>query len=104
MSYSALTTVGRKLGLTDSWGFTVFGMILTLGLGVALVVALAFAAALFPSRAVGRTTCRNFASQTGFKTKFVILNWADTGTCLAQAPNGRWVKNSQIVQFVQGSR
>lgn len=96
--------IARKLRLVDSWGISLFGVILGFTAGLAIVVALLFAAILFPSRAVGRITCRNFASQTGFKTKFVILNWADTGTCLAQAPNGRWVKNTQIVQFVQGSK
>lgn len=101
MSYA---TLGRKLHLTDGWGFTVFGIVATALACAAVLLALIFAAVLFPSRAVGRITCRNFASQTGFKTKFVILNWADTGTCLAQAPNGRWVKNTQIVQFVQGSK
>lgn len=48
-------------------------------------------------RAVGRTTCRHFAEQSGYQTKFTILNWADSGTCLALASNGRWVPNTQLI-------
>lgn len=54
------------------------------------------------SRAVGRTTCRHWGERTNFKTQFVILNWNDTGTCLALAPNGQWVKNTKVAQFLQG--
>jgi hypothetical protein len=65
------------------------------GIGVVIVTS---------SRAVGRTTCRNWSAQTGYETKFVLLNWADTGTCLALAPNGRWVKNTQVLSFANGRK
>lgn len=52
---------------------------------------------VLPSRTVGKTTCRNFSKESGYATRFVIMNWADTGTCLALAPNGRWVNKDSIV-------
>ena len=74
---------------------------ITLGLwivaGATLLVCGFIALIVYPSRAVGRTTCRNWASQTGYETKFTILNWADTGTCLARVPGGRWVQNSRVI-------
>lgn len=97
-------TVSRKLHLTDDLGVTIGGMLAIVFSALAVFVAIAMAAIIAGSRAIGRPTCRNFAAQTGFPTKFVVLNVFDTGTCLAQAPNGRWVKNTQIVQFIQAGK
>ena len=98
------TTWPRRLRLTDSYGISGFGMLLSI-LGVLVVVlTIVFASVVYGGRAYGRTTCVNFATETGFQTKFVVLNWADAGTCLALAPNGRWIKNTQIVQFIQASK
>lgn len=51
---------------------------------------------VYASRAAGRTSCSHWGQQTGYPTKFRVLYWADTGTCLAQTPNGHWVKNTQV--------
>lgn len=52
------------------------------------------------ARHVGHSTCSNWSSQTSVPTKFVLLNWADTGTCLAKTPDGHWVKNSNWYAYV----
>ncbi len=65
--------------------------------GVSLFGCGVIAVVVYPSRSVGNTTCRHWGEQSGYETKFRILNWADTGTCLARTPNGRWVKNTNII-------
>ena len=52
------------------------------------------------SRPVGRSTCANWSRQTGVTTKFVLLNWADTGTCLARTPDGHWIQNTNWNAYV----
>lgn len=52
---------------------------------------------ILPARAIGRSTCHNWGEQTGYRTKFTVLNWADTGTCLAQTSDGHWVPNTHII-------
>lgn len=52
------------------------------------------------SRPVGHSICNNWSRQTGVPTKFVILNWADTGTCLARTPDGHWIQNSNWNAYV----
>lgn len=90
----------RRLGLSDSYGLTAAGFILGILAAVIALVTIILFITLASSRAIGRTTCHNWSAQTGFKSKFVVLNFFSTGTCLAQAPNGQWVVNSQIVQFI----
>jgi hypothetical protein len=100
----ARRTLAGRLWLVDSYGLTPYGVLAIL-IGCALaIVGVMFAAATYGGRSYGRATCARWGAQTGIQTKFVVLNWADSGTCLARTLNGRWVKNSQWVAFVQGSR
>lgn len=93
--------ISRRLGLTSRYGgISGFGIILSAASVVLLLVAVITVVAIGSGRAIGRTTCHHWATQTGFKSKFVVLNFFSAGTCLAQAPNGQWVVNSQIVQFI----
>lgn len=84
--------VAFDFGPNDTAGF-IGGMVT----GLAILVLGIVPTVILPLRAVGRTTCRNFAAQTGYPTKFVVLNWADTGTCLARTPDGHWTKNTNII-------
>ncbi len=65
--------------------------------GLVLFVCGVITIGVLSSRSVGKITCRNWGKNTGYKTKFVIQNWADGGTCLTLTTNGRWVKNTQII-------
>ena len=87
----------ERLHITDSFGLTMGGLMLCILAAVAVFVAVLMFAIVESSRSVGRTTCRNFQTQTGYETKFVLLNFFDTGTCLAKAPDGRWVLNSKVL-------
>lgn len=74
------------------------GWILVTILGaVAALVGVVVPTVTWSSRVVGRTSCRNWATQTGYQTKFAIINWADGGTCLALTSDGHWVPNTQII-------
>lgn len=92
-------TLSRKLGLVDNYGLTGVGFLTALLAGITLLMAVLVTSIVLGSRAIGRTTCGHWASQTGFASKFVVLNFFDTGSCL-----GRWVKNTQIVQFIQAGK
>lgn len=70
--------------------------------GTVALAALLLVVLIVGMRSYGRGVCRQFATQTGFPTKFVVLGFMDSGTCLAKAPDGRWVLNTQIVQFTGG--
>ncbi len=97
-------TVARKLRLTDGYGFTLLGVITTVLLSfVTLILAVGLAVTL-GGRAYGRTTCANWSVETGIETKFAVLNWADSGTCLAKTPDGRWVLNSKWTAFVNAGK
>lgn len=67
--------------------------------GIVLSVVILLVSIVFGSRAYGATECSNWGKQTGYNTKFEVLNFMDTGTCLALAPNGRWVLNTQVLSF-----
>src|SRR4051794_15425967 len=55
-----------------TWWILTFWPVVIFGIMNAIVIG-----AFFISRSIERTTCHNFGEQTGFKTKMVILNWAD---------------------------
>lgn len=97
-------TVCRKLHLSDSYGISGLGILVAILGGGAIFVSALVIGVITTGRSIGRTTCRNWSTQTGFPSKFVILNLFDSGTCLAQAPNGRWVVNTKVVQFIQASK
>lgn len=67
------------------------------------VTAVVMAIAVVSMRSYGRGACATWGRQSGFPTKFVLIGWADSGTCLARAPNGQWVLNTKIVQFIQAA-
>jgi hypothetical protein len=75
------------------------------GLAFAGMIVLGFAALscaliptiVLPSRYVGSTNCRNWSQQTGYPSKFRVLNWFDTGQCLARTPDGHWTLNTNII-------
>lgn len=87
--------------MSRDWGDWLFESFLRLMLVVfgaaALFAAVSMGIAIASSRVVGRTTCHNFAVQTGYRTKFEVLNFFDTGTCLARTPDGHWTKNTNII-------
>ena len=97
-------TVLRRLRLTDRYGATPLGIILTILLSFLAVMALVVFLVVALSRPIGRTTCRNWSGQTGIPTKFVVLNVFDTGTCLARTPDGRWVNNSRVQVYIPGGK
>lgn len=97
------TSLPRRLHLTDYCGLTDLGLILSLLVGAAVIVTVLVVSIVASERAVGRISCRNWAQAAGFPSKFVILNYFDSGSCLAQAPNGRWVSNTKVVQFIQAT-
>lgn len=97
-------TITRRLHLTNSYGITGIGTIVLAVGTLVVLVAVLVSATVLGGRSVGRITCRHWGAQTGFPTKFVVLNFFDDGTCLAQAPNGRWVVNTKVVQFIGATR
>ena len=52
---------------------------------------------VLPSRAIGAANCRNWSRQTGYPSKFVVLNWFDEGQCLARMPDGHWTYSDNII-------
>lgn len=65
--------------------------------GVAGIFGLLIPTITWASRSVGRTTCRNWEEQTGYQTKFQVLNLFDGGTCLAKTRGGHWVQNTHVI-------
>lgn len=68
-------------------------------LGIGVFVGVVTACIIYGGRAYGRPQCARWGVQTGYPTKFVILGWADGGTCLARTKSGRWVLNTQVRAF-----
>lgn len=80
------------------------GILAVLAGAIVLLFALVFVGVTYGGRAYGKPTCRHWGEQVGVQTKFVILNWADSGTCLARTPAGLWVPSSRWQAFVGGSK
>lgn len=97
---AALFLAGGVIVLRNS--DSLLGFLSACGGGCFLLAAILVPTIVLSSRAVGRTTCRHWGTQTNIPTKFVLLNWADSGTCLARTPTGRWVPNSNWAAFVRG--
>jgi hypothetical protein len=84
----------------DNWGYLKFRWIILFGsVGLAVLVASIIAIVIPVSRAVGETNCSNLGEQTGYPTKFRILNFFDTGTCLVRNSNGLWVKDVNVLNM-----
>lgn len=98
---SALTD---RLRLTDCYGVSPLGMLLSLLGGATALVLIGGLAIILGGRAAGRTICRNWSSQTGIPTKLAVLYWADSGHCLAQTPDGRWVLNTKVQVYIPGGK
>ncbi len=95
----------RETWRRDEYGNATFAaFMLTLCSAIVAVCIIVFLAVVLVGRSVGRTTCENWSIETGIESKFVLLNWADTGTCLAKAPDGRWILNSNWQAFFQADR
>lgn len=73
-------------------------------IAVVIVMFGIFSAVVYGGRANGRGTCSQWEQQMGVPTKFTVLNWADSGTCLAKTPEGIWVKNTNWQAFVGGGQ
>lgn len=68
---------------------------------IALLLVTIFAANIIGCRLNGPGACEQWGQQTGHRTKFRLIGFLDTGTCLAQLKNGRWVINSSVGAFNQ---
>lgn len=77
--------------------FSGWGFLAAITCAIAVIMAILVPLVTYGSRNQGRISCRSFASQTGYPTKFVLLNSWDTGTCLARTRSGRWVPKGQLV-------
>ncbi len=98
-----MSVLKDKYGMVrDVW--VICGFVVAFTLLVAVFTAVMIAAIISISIPYGRTSCRNWAKRTGVATKFTRLNFFDTGTCLAQAPDGRWVKNTSVQVFIPGAK
>ena len=96
-------TEGYQRGELRGWvAGTIIGTVIALF--IAAFVAILMAIILAISIPVGRGICNRWEEQTGVETKFVRLNLFDTGTCLAKAPDGRWVKNTSVQVFIPGGK
>jgi hypothetical protein len=93
--YSSGYRSGR---VRDVWGFVTCVAL------AAVLVAAVVVTVIAVSVPLGRTRCKHWAEQTGIPTKYARLTFFDTGTCLAQASDGRWVKNTQVQIFISGTR
>lgn len=91
--------IDRRYGGLSGFGFGV----VFLGTIFALI-AVVCVAIIAGGRITGRTGCANWGMETGIPTKFVILNFGNTGTCFAHAPDGRWVPKDQWAVFVSGQK
>jgi hypothetical protein len=94
----------RWLRLCDQWGISFFGMICSVLLGCAAIVLVSLLLTIAIGRNAGRTSCHNWSVETGIQTKFAVLYWADTGKCLAKAPDGRWVLNTRVQVYIPGAK
>ncbi len=90
-------TIRRRFRLVDGFGLTGLGFVVTGVAGFLLFVTVVMVSVVGLSRHFGRIACGNWSSETGYPTKFVLLNTASTGTCLARTPSGRWVVNSKVI-------
>lgn len=66
---------------------------------VMLVFAIAAPATVYITRAVGRTQCDSFSTQTGRPTKFAVYHGWSFGQCLTPSANGEWIPTSALRQF-----
>ncbi len=92
--------IGRRLRLTDSFGLTMGGFVVSLVTVIVAFIAILSVLVIGLSRHYGRISCANWSAETGYPSKFVILNTASGGTCLARTPSGRWVVNSKVIEVV----
>jgi hypothetical protein len=92
--------LSRRLGLVDEYGLSGFGLIVVILMIACVIVAILVPSIIFGSRALNRSQCHNFATQSGYQTKFVILNWGSTGTCLAHV-DGKWIPKENIRSFAK---
>ena len=98
-----MSTIARKLHLVDGYGISTLGAALSVVFGCLALAGVLIIGITLGGRAYGRTTCANWGSASGITTKFQVLNWADSGTCLARTPSGQWVLNSKWEAFVTGT-
>lgn len=95
----------RRWHIVDGYGFMTGGALLaSLFLGLFVLPVGIFCGVVYGGRAYGRDTCKTWSKQTGVPVKFVVLNWADSGTCLARTPDGHWIVNSQWQAFFGASK
>jgi hypothetical protein len=78
---------GFSVGVLGAIGILIAGvMLLVLGLG----------------RHYGRINCHQFGATSGYNTRFVIYSKFDSGECLVQQKDGKWIPRDQLRDF-QGS-
>jgi hypothetical protein len=99
-----MSALAYRLRLRDSYGVTPLGVILIALSSIGALILILFLSILYGGRAAGRTICRHWSDQTGIPTKFEVLYWADTGTCLARTPDGRWVLNTKVQVYIPGGK
>jgi hypothetical protein len=67
--------------------------------GLVLVIVALLLAVMLPIRQLIHhydiADCRNFASQSGYETKFAQYTWW-TWDCLAETDNGKWVSKDNL--------
>lgn len=49
------------------------------------------------SRTAGHASCNTFARTSGYTTKFRLMHFLDTGSCLVQTPSGKWMSQDRVL-------
>lgn len=48
-------------------------------------------------RSAGAASCRTFARQSGYTTKYRLMHFLDGGNCLVQTPSGKWMTQNRVL-------
>jgi hypothetical protein len=101
LAFALIFLLGVALA-SDNEAFVLVGIVSAVFALVCVVLAITLPAVIYSSRHFGRVSCDNFAIQSGYQTKFVLLNSWATGTCLAHTKDGRWVPTNQLIGVSRG--
>lgn len=56
------------------------------------------------SRAADAASCRTYASQSGYPTRFRINHFLSPGTCFVRLPNGHWLPEKRVTGFIKAEK
>ncbi len=86
-----------KSGYLSDW--ELFGGALVLVGAITVCIGILVPTTTLGQRAYGRNACGSYGRQTDRVVKFVVLNSLDTGTCMVQTTDRRWLPQDQVQEI-----